>query len=91
VRFAGAVLDRLDPGGRMTDVAPIAALSRLGYTGWRRRAEAERERHRMTMNAHADELTIVTLRPVSRRRALSAEAAELAEDLTELLRQAVVT
>lgn len=92
LRFAGTVLDRLDQGGRMTDVAPIAALARLGYSGWRRRAQAERERNRMTMNAHADELTVVTLRPASRRRrALTGEATELAEDLTELLRQAVVT
>jgi hypothetical protein len=92
LRFAGTVLDRLDAGGRITDVAPIAALARLGYSGWRRRADAERERGRMTMNAHADELTIVTLRPASRRRrALAGEATELAEDLTELLRQAVVS
>lgn len=92
LRFAGLVLDRLDPGGRVTDVAPVTALVRVGYSGWRPRAEAERDRHRMTMNVHADELTAVTLRPASRRRrALSAESTELAEDLTELLRQAVTT
>jgi hypothetical protein len=91
LRFAGATLDRLDTGGRVTDVAPIAAFARLGYTGWRTRAEAQRERGRMTMNVqHGDDLVVVTLRPPSRRRrALTADATEIAEDLTQLLRQEV--
>jgi hypothetical protein len=91
LRFAGATLDRLDTGGRVTDVAPIAALVRLGYTSWRTRAEAQRERGRMTMNVqHGEELVVVTLRPPSRRRrALTAEAREIAEDLAQLLRQEV--
>ena len=43
------------------------------------------------MNVQAEELVAVTLRPASRRRrALIAESTVLAEDLTELLRQAVV-
>jgi hypothetical protein len=91
LRFAGATLDRLDTGGRITDVAPVAALGRLGYTSWRTRAEAQRERGRMTMNVqNGEELVVVTLRPPSRRRrALTAEATEIAEDLAQLLRQAV--
>lgn len=93
LRFAGAALDRFDTGGRVTDVAPVAALARLGYTSWRTRADAQRERGRLTMNVQGgDELVMVTLRPPSRRRrALSAEATEIAQDLAQLLRQEVVT
>lgn len=92
LRFAGAVLDRLDAGGRVTDVAPAAALARLSYTSWRTRADAQREHGRLTMNVQGDELVVVTLRPPSRRRrALTAEATEIAADLAELLRQEVVT
>ncbi len=91
LRFGGGVLDRLDPGGRMTDVAPVAALAKVGFTGWRTRAEAERDRGRLSMNVRADEFVAVILRPASRRRrALIADAAALAEDLTELLRQEIV-
>jgi hypothetical protein len=91
LRFVGGVLDRVDPGGRVTDIAPVAAFVRLGYTGWRTRAEAARERGRLSMNVQAEESIAVTLRPASRRRrALIAESTALAEDLTELLRQAVV-
>jgi hypothetical protein len=45
----------------------------------------------MTMNVqHGEELVVVTLRPPSRRRrALTAEAIEIAEDLAQLLRQEV--
>jgi hypothetical protein len=47
---------------------------------------------RMTMNVQGDELVVVTLRPPSRRRrgARGAEATEIAQDLTELVRQEVV-
>lgn len=91
LRFAGRTLDRVDPGGRTTDVVPVASLANVGYSGWRTRAEQERDRNRLTMNVTAGDIVTVALRPPSRRRrALGGQAPELSEDLTELLRQEVV-
>lgn len=91
LRFAGRTLDRIDPGGRISDVVPVASLAKVGYSGWRTRAEQERDRNRLTMNVAAADIVTVALRPPSRRRrALVAQAMELSEDLTELLRQEVV-
>ncbi len=87
--FAAAVYERIDTRGRATDVAPVASLANIGYTGWRTRAEQERDPNRMPVNVQAPEGLVVGLRPATRRRrALTAEANEIAEDLTELLRQA---
>ena len=87
--FAALVYERIDPRGRVTDVAPIASLANIGYTAWRTRAEQERDPNRMPMNVQAPEGLVVRLRPPTRRRrALTAEANDIAEDLTELLHQA---
>lgn len=91
LRFIARTLDRVDPGGRTIDVAPLAALVNIGYSGWRTRAEQERDPNRLAMNVQALEIAVVRLHPASRRRrALTAEPMEIAEDLTELLRQEVV-
>lgn len=86
--FAAAVYERIDSRGRTTDVAPVAALANIGYTSWRTRAEQERDPNRMSMNVQGPDGLVVGLRPATRRRrALTAEANDIAEDLTELLRQ----
>jgi hypothetical protein len=89
--FAGAVYERIDARGRVTDIAPVASLANVGYTGWRTRAEQERDPNRLSMNVQAPEGLVVGLRPETRRRrALTAEANDMAEDLTELLHQAAI-
>lgn len=86
--FADAVYERIDSRGRATDVAPVAALANISYMSWRTRADQERDPNRMSLNVQAPDGLVVGLRPATRRRrALTAEAHDIAEDLTELLRQ----
>lgn len=89
--YAIRTLDRIDPTGRCTDVAVVAAFAKQSYSGWVTRSQRAADPNRLTMNVQAPELEQVSLRPPTRRRrALVAERRVIAEDLTELLRQAVV-
>lgn len=89
--YAVRTLDRIDPTGRCTDVAVVAALAKVGYSGWVTRSQRAADPDRLSMNVQAPELEPVSLRPPTRRRrALVAERRVLAEDLTELLRQAAL-
>ena len=42
LRFAGWMLDRVDPVRRLSDVVVPTTLSRASYRGWRTRAEHQR-------------------------------------------------
>jgi hypothetical protein len=92
LRFADQVLARIDPTNRLTHVAPIAALLRGGYSAWRTRSEHAASPNAMTVNMSGRDYVVASLIPPARPRpALRHQATELAQDLTVLLRQAVVS
>lgn len=87
--FARWVMDRVDPKGRLTHVAPLAGLIGASSWGWRTREEQRRNPNVGQMSMRGDEPIVVSLSPVSRARpALSQSASELAQDLVVLLRRA---
>lgn len=88
IRFAGWLVDRIDPIHRLTDIVVVAQLAGAGYMAWRTRAE-----HQSSPNAGqiamGDDHTTVTLTPARRhRQALTHETDRIAEDLVTLLRRA---
>jgi hypothetical protein len=88
IRFAGLVLDRVDPTHRVTDVVVMAHLAGAGFMPWRTRAEHQASPNAGQMGIGGDDIT-VTLTPARRRRqALTHEADRIAEDLVTLLRRA---
>jgi Domain of unknown function (DUF4062) len=88
--FAARLLDRIDPAGRLTRVAPLAALLGGSYLGWKTRAQHRRDPNRtqISMSGHDDR--VVMLSPaVHSRSTLRVQARTLAEDLMVLLRRQV--
>ncbi|WP_240731960.1 hypothetical protein [Egibacter rhizosphaerae] len=89
VRFVGAVLDRIDPVHRLTDVVVAARMLGSGYLPWRTRAEQQASPNAATMSitgGGAD--SAVMLSPARRhRQALTHDAERIATDLTALLRR----
>ena len=92
LRFVNRLLSIIDARGGLTYVAPVVALLGAGYGAWRTRAEQAASPDSMTMNMMApNEPAIARLSPPARPRiALRDEPAELAADLTVLLRREVV-
>jgi hypothetical protein len=91
VHFAGQLIDQLDPTGRVTDVVPVAGIAHVGFAPWMKRAERARAQSSYAMNIHAPDTVEVALEPAHRRRrALTADATTIAEDMTDLMRQQVV-
>lgn len=89
LRFADTVFERIDPTHRLTHVVPVAGLLGVSYGGWRTRAEQAASPRSMTMNLDVTARPIATLSPPARpRQALRFEAAQLAHDITVLLRRA---
>ena len=90
LRFAGAVLARLDPTEKITHVALAARLSGTAW-GWRTRAEQAASPTSGTMSVGFGEdrhEQPVQLTPAHMRRAtLAREAAEIIEELVVLLRR----
>lgn len=88
LRFAGRVLDMVDPVNRLTHVVPVVSLTGSGYMAWRTRAEAQAHPNSASMNMGASEASAVSLSPAIRRRpALAHEPHDLAQDLTVRLRR----
>jgi hypothetical protein len=88
LRFGHLVLDRIDPRGLITHVAPVAALLGLGYGAWRTRAERAASPNSMTINMTTGKEVAAELAPPPRpRRDLQEGAAAMAADLTILLRR----
>lgn len=88
--FAVWALDRVDPLRRLTDVAPLAAISGAGYLPWRTRAEQERSPTSGTIATGHSGGVVARLRPARRHRAaLGNQAPRFAEDLTVLLRRGI--
>ena len=87
LRFATAILDRIDAAHRLAHVAIIAALTGVSYQPWRTRAEHARSPNAGTLGRTQDR-TMVHLNPGVRTRAeISQRADELAHDLMVLLRR----
>ena len=90
LRFSSWLLDRVDPGARLTHVAPVASLVGADHMGWKMRAEQRRNPHTMQMSMQSGEELVATVSPaVQPRAALRVQAGKLAEDLTVLLRRQV--
>lgn len=88
LRFAGWLLDRVDPVRRVTDVVVVSSLAGGGYMPWRTRAEQATNPRSAQVGTGGDD-AIVTLTPPRRnRQALTHDADRLAEDLLVLLRRA---
>lgn len=86
VRYAGWVLDRVDPIRRLTDVVILVHLSGAGWMPWRTRAEHEANPSSGSMGMSSDAASTVELTPPRRhRQALTHDADRIAEDLTVLL------
>jgi hypothetical protein len=89
LRFAGWILEHVDPTRRITDVAPLVSLQR-GSLSWRTRAEHERSPNTGTMSMGQDPITLY-LTPARRHRAALTQALPaIVEDLTVLLRREVL-
>lgn len=91
LRFAGWLLDHVDPNRRLRTVVPIVSILEARYAGWKTRSEHAAEPGRMTMSIRtADGPATVVLTPVSRPRpALSLQSGEMAKDFTVLLRRQI--
>lgn len=89
LRFAGWLMERVDPTRRISDVVPIASLQRGSLT-WRTRAEHERNPNTGRMSIGPDPIT-VHLMPARRHRAVLVQALPATvDDLTVLLRRGVL-
>jgi hypothetical protein len=91
LRFAGSVLDRIDPLRRLPNVAAVVSLHGAATSGWRTRAEhLERSSAGVQVNIGTADPIEVRLYPTRRRRAaLTNEAARMARDFTVLLRRGI--
>ncbi len=86
VRYAGWILDRVDPIRRLTDVVILVQLAGAGWMPWRTRAEHETNPSSGSMGMGGDAASTVELTPPRRhRQALTHDADRIAEDLTTLL------
>lgn len=91
LRFAGSVLDRIDPLRRLPDVVVIVSLHGAGTSGWRTKAEHQQNVSTgVQINVAASDPIVVRLSPARRRRAaLANDATRMAKDFTVLLRREI--
>ena len=88
LRFAGRVLDHVDPHQRISHVAIVTAVLGAGFMPWRTREEQARSPHSATIGLQHRDRVEATLSPPTRRRAtLAHDAQRLSEDLTVRLRR----
>ncbi len=89
LRFAGSVLDRIDPLRRLPDVVAIVSLHGARTSGWRTKAEHQQNPSAGgRINMAASDPISVRLSPARRRRAaLTNDATRMARDFTVLLRR----
>lgn len=92
LRFVSWTLDEIDDARRLSDVVVVAFLTGASHTGWKRRAEHEKEPNTVQMGGSGKDIVAVNTTPARRNRAaLGFDAPRLAEDLTVLLRREVKT
>src|SRR5215211_835617 len=89
LRFAGAVLDRIDPLRRLPDIVEIVSLHGAATSEWRTRAEHQQYASAgVQINMGTPDPIEARLSPARRRRAaLTNEAPRMARDFTVLLRR----
>jgi hypothetical protein len=86
IRYAGWLLNRIDPTNRLSRVALASRLEGIGYLPWRTRAEVATSPNAASMNPSAPEAA--EAQPVVLpRAALLFDTAKLAEDITVRLRR----
>lgn len=85
--FAGWLLDRVDPVGRMSDVVVAVRLLDAGYLPWRTRAEHQASPNAGTMGMGDDDQTVLLTPARRHRQALTHDTDRLATGLTTLLRR----
>ena len=89
LRFAGEVLDEVDPQRRLSSVAPMVSLLGAGHLGWQTRQQRAKGGS-VSMGMSGREAISAKLNPMTRHRpALSQQSEVLAEDLMVLLRRQV--
>lgn len=90
IRLGAAVLDRVDPLHRLSDLVPVAGIVGAGYGAWRSRAEHDRSPNQMAVNMRgADRVVVALAAPRLHRGALADQANQTARDLAVLLRRAM--
>ena len=92
LKLAGRILQRIDPNQRLTRVAIVAGLLGPGHYPWRTQKEQESSPHSASLAwGSTDDPISVSLNPPVRNRSelLDVSAAEIAEDLTVLLRRKI--
>jgi hypothetical protein len=87
LRFAGWLLDQIDPMQRVTDVVAVAVIANSGYMPWRTLAEVAANPHSGTMSMASSHEPVAPTPARRRRASLVHEADRIAEDLTALLRR----
>jgi hypothetical protein len=89
LRFAGEVLDEVDPNRRLSSVAPMASLLGAGHLGWQTRQQRAKGGS-VSMGMSGRGAISAKLNPITRHRAALTQQSEvLADDLMVLLRRQV--
>jgi len=86
VRYAGWLLDRIDPARRLSRVALACRLEGIGYMPWRTRAEVAASPNRASIGFPGREAADCPPSVLS-RAALLMDGARQAEDITVRLRR----
>lgn len=88
LRFAGWLLNRIDPVSRVTDVVVAVRLLDAGYMPWRTRIEHQASPNAGTMGIGDDDQTVLLTPARRHRQALIHDTDRLATDIATLLRRA---
>lgn len=88
VRFAGWLLDEVDPRRRLSDVALLGALIDCRYYAWRTMAEHRDNPNSVTMSSLGDRIIVEPSRPLVQRAGLLHDTSSLVEDIVARLRRA---
>ena len=88
LRYGAWALDHVDPGGRLSRVAIVAAVTGADYFGWRTRAEHEQSPDQAQVYTGPPPEPVGLSPPDRARAALRMNANEIAQDLCVRLRRA---
>lgn len=89
LRFANAVLNRIDRSRRLTDLVIVAGLLGAGWLSWRTRAEQAASPNSSPMGQGVNYILVPERPQLHPRSAFTREIPKLADDLTVLLRREV--
>ena len=91
LRFAGWLLEEVDPRRRLSDVLLLAALVHCQYHAWRTIDEQHESPNSVTMSNLSDRAIVEPSRPLVRRAGLLHDTPSLVEDIVARLRRAAKT